>query len=78
MGAVQAFHRALTLLLITQHADMHMCISEVWAGPHIGHGDESHAGVLDIAGQGIRDHLSDRLLHAPQPVGAHPDCVDTR
>src|SRR5690349_21931385 len=46
-------------------------MAKVWAGADVGHGDEPHAGILEILAQGVAEHLPDGSVDAPHALG-HP------
>src|SRR5438270_8802426 len=63
----EAAKRRVPLALAAEDADVDDGVAEVGGGGHAGHGDEADARVLEL-GNGLRQHLSDRLVHSAHAV----------
>src|SRR5829696_5275485 len=70
----QAGERRLALLLIAEHADVHLRGAEIWAGLNRSHGDESDAWIAQLGADRCADHLAKHLIDAAHARRGHPTC----
>src|SRR5205807_8380128 len=71
-GAAQPLRARAALLLVAEHAHVDAGVAQIGACPDIGHGHESHPGVLQLTCHRIADHLAYGLVDPTHASRGHP------
>src|SRR4051794_38217126 len=67
----QAGERRLALLLVAEHADVHLGGTEIWVGLNRSHGDESDAWIAQLGADRCANHLAEHLIDAAHARRGH-------